>query len=380
MVSDQARREPHLVVKTWRDRDNPDAGGAEVWLHEVLSRLATRGWRVTVLTMGYPGSADDQVVDGIRHVRRGGTVTQYARAHLSQWRVSPPPDVVLDVFNGVPFLSALWPRPPVVVVVHHVHREQWAMVFGDTVGRLGWAVERWSARRQRGRPHVTVSEASARALTAAYGVAADRIAIAHNGFTAAPDGLPVPDLVRADHRLVVVGRLVPHKRVEVAIAALVAARAAGLDTHLDVVGEGEWRTDLEAEVGQRGLDEHVTLHGFVDDATKHAILAAADVHVLASVREGWGIVVAEAGQHGVPTVALARAGGTRESVVDGVSGELASDDRDLVERVVALLTDPARRERLGAGARDMAGRFSWTRAADVVEQTLVAAIADHRQQ
>lgn len=368
---------PHLVVKTWRDRWNPDAGGAEVWLDQVLTRLVTR-WDITVLTQVDPGRPDDEVLDGIRYQRRGGVMSQYGRAHVSQASLSRSPDIVLDVFNGVPFLSALNHRNPVVVVVHHVHREQWRMMFGPVIGRTGWLLERAAARAQRHRRHITVSQPSADAITTTYRVHPELISLAHNGFTPAPDHLPDPGLVPATHRVVSLGRLVPHKRVEVAITATHAARAAGCDVHLDVVGDGEWRSDLETVVARLAMHQHVTFHGHVDHVRKHAILAAADVLALPSVREGWGIVVMEAGQHGVPTIAMAHAGGTTESVVHGVGGLLADDDDEFVTHLRALLDDPAWRARLGAGAAQLATRFTWDATATSVDATLRAAMADHR--
>lgn len=368
---------PHLVVKTWRDRWHPDAGGAEVWLDEVVTRLARRGWAVTVLTASHPGRPDDELVDGVRYVRRGGTVSQYLVAHLSQRRLTAPADVVLDVFNGVSFLSSLARRTPTVVVVHHVHREQWAMVFGPVRGAIGWFLEhRVAARVQRDRPHLTVSGASAEAIAEAYGVPPDRIRVAYNGWNPGPSSSPAADLAPAAHRLVSVARLVPHKRIEVAIAAVARARAGGRDTHLDVVGSGAWLADLQAEARRLGVTDHVTFHGHVDEDRKHAILAASDLLLLPSVREGWGIVVGEAAQHRVPTVALASAGGPRDSVVHGTTGELAADPDDLVARTLDLLDDPARRRDYGREAAELATRFTWDGATDVVETTLRAAIDD----
>ncbi len=368
---------PHLVVKSWRDRFNPDAGGAEVWLDEVLTRLTTR-WDVTVLTQVDDGRPDDEVVAGIRYRRDGGVLSQYALAHRSQRRLDREPDVILDIFNGVPFLTALDRRKPVVVVVHHVHREQWRMMFGPVVGRTGWVLERAAARAQRHHRHITVSQSSADALVSTYGIAPNAISIAHNGFSPAPHARAASDLVPAATRLVSLGRLVPHKRVELAIRVLQRSRLHGVDTHLDIVGDGEWRRDLETLTADLGQQDHVTFHGHVGEDRKHAILAAADVLALPSVREGWAIVVMEAGQHGVPTVAMADAGGTTESVVDGVGGLLAHTDDQFVAHAMTLLVDDHLREELGAGARHLAQRHTWGAAADTVDETLRTAIAEHR--
>ncbi len=69
----------------------------------------------------------------------------------------------------------------------------------------------------------------------------------------------------------------------------------------------------------------VTFHGHVDEETKHAVLQRSWVHVLPSRKEGWGLAVIEAAQHGVPTVGYRCSGGLTDSVVDGVTGLLVDD-------------------------------------------------------
>ena len=67
--------------------------------------------------------------------------------------------MVVDVQNGMPFLSRLVARCPVLVLVHHVHREQWRSCFGPVLGRIGWWMESWLAPRlYRKCRYVTVSE------------------------------------------------------------------------------------------------------------------------------------------------------------------------------------------------------------------------------
>jgi hypothetical protein len=109
----------------------------------------------------------------------------------------------------------------------------------------------------------------------------------------------------------------PHKRVEHAIDVVARLRAHHRDLALDVVGEGWWDGRLRAHARERGVDDLVRFHGFVDERTKHELLARAWLHLCPSVKEGWGLVVTEAAGHGVPTVAYRSAGGLRESVLDG---------------------------------------------------------------
>ena len=96
---------------------------------------------MTVLTSGYPGAFPKESLNGVRYVRRGGRYSIYPRALVSQALGAHPADVVVDVQNGMPYLSPLVRRVPVINLVHHVHREQWPVVFGPRVSRFGWWLE-----------------------------------------------------------------------------------------------------------------------------------------------------------------------------------------------------------------------------------------------
>src|SRR4029078_4608491 len=61
----------NLLALNWRDIETPEAGGAEVHLHEILKRWSARGHRVTWLSAGFPGGAPETTIDGMRILRRG---------------------------------------------------------------------------------------------------------------------------------------------------------------------------------------------------------------------------------------------------------------------------------------------------------------------
>src|SRR5206468_1695068 len=91
----------------------------------------------------------------------------------------------------------------------------------------------------------------------------------HNGVAPGP---PVAATPAPAPRLVTVGRLVPHKRVEHAIDVVARLRARHRDLALDVVGEGWWDGRLRAHAREHGVDDLVRFHGFVDERTKHVLL------------------------------------------------------------------------------------------------------------
>jgi glycosyltransferase involved in cell wall biosynthesis len=225
------------------------------------------------------------------------------------------PDVVIDSQNGLPFLARLAFGHRVIVLVHHCHREQWP-VAGRVLGRVGWFVEsRLSPRLHRHNQYVTVSLPSVRDL-AELGVDTGRVAVVRNGLDEAP-----PHTLTGERsvtpRVVVLSRLVPHKQIEDALDAVAVLRPRVPDLHLDVVGGGWWQDRLLQHAQRLGIAEAVTFHGHVDDVTKHALLQRSWTQLLPSRKEGWGLAVIEAAQHGVPTIGYRSSGGLIDSIVDG---------------------------------------------------------------
>lgn len=368
----------HVVFLSWRDIRNPEGGGAELYLERMAEGLVARGCTVTVFSAAHEAGPAEEVRDGIRYVRRGTKTTVYVeglralrRGHLD----SPDgrgADLVVDVQNGLPFFAPLATKAPVVVLVHHVHREQWPVVYPGLVGKVGWWIERrlapWFYRRDR---YVAVSAATRDEL-AQHGVDPARVSLVHNGTD------PVVPLVAGKSEtpmLATVGRLVPHKQVEHAIDAAVALRDEHPGLRLHVVGGGWWDDELRAYAERVGAGDTVVFEGHVTEARKHEVYERAWLHLMPSLKEGWGLVIGEAGMHGTPTVAYASAGGVCESIADDRSGVLVHDPQQLVEVTRHLVADEAERGRLAAGARTMSHAYSWENAQALFGQVVAEVVA-----
>src|SRR6266540_697164 len=338
-----------VLFLTGRDTSHPEGGGSELYVEKAAAGLAARGSTVTLLCAAHPGAPPEELRGGVRVLRRGGHLTVFLHAILlhALGRLGSH-DLVVDVQNGLPFFARLWCRRPVVVLVHHMHREQWPVVFGRLVGRLRELVEQ--------------------------GVAADAITVVHNG----ADVPARPAAAKSPHpSICVLGRLVPHKRVEYALLAAAEIRQRLPDLEVQVVGRGYWEGRLRALAEQLDLGDTVEFLGFVDEATKHRILARSWVLAMPSLKEGWGLVVGEAAAHETPTVAFRSAGGVADAVVDGETGLLVDDAGEFAVQLERLLLDPQRRRRLGRAARAHASRFTWEASAAGFAAVLGAAVEEH---
>ena len=362
-----------IAFLSWRDTGNPEGGGAERYLEKMAAGLVARGCEVTIFCAAYAGAPRDEVVDGVRFVRRGGKLTVYAQGMRALARGDlGDVDLVVDIQNGLPFFSRLVTRKPVVVLVHHVHREQWPVVYPGLTGKVGWWIERrFAPLLYRRSQYVAVSRAT-RAELRALGVRGPRVAVVHNGTDPI---LPVASGKAEAPTIAVVGRLVPHKQVEHAIDVALALREELPGLRLEVVGSGWWEGNLHEYADARDAGDTVVFRGHVSEAEKHEVYERAWLLLLPSLKEGWGLVVGEAGMHGAPTVAYRSAGGTLESVAAGVSGLLVDTREELTAAVRRLLEDEVLRARLGDGARAMSHAYTWEHAQESFALVVDAALA-----
>lgn len=346
----------HILVLTDRDWAHPQGGGTGTNLFGQISRWLAWGHRVTVVASSYPGAPAEERIGNLTIHRMGGRGTVFPRAIWKLRRgLVPDADVVLEVVNGITFLTPLWLRLPRLTLIHHVHREHYAQELG-LLGKvaaflLETAPLRWLYASSR---FQTLSHAEAEKI-AEHGITLEGIDVNYIGVESSAFE---PGARAAEPTLLYLGRLKKYKRIELLLDALDAIP----DAVLEIAGEGDHRPDLEAEIERRGLGERVRLHGHVSEERKAELYRRAWVNLTASSAEGWCLTVMEAAACGTPTVAMA-VGGLPESVEHGRTGLLAEEEHDLPGAVRALVENPAERERLGANARERSRSFTWDAAA-----------------
>jgi len=361
-----------LLLVNWQDLRNPHAGGAEIHLFELFSRLAARGHSVRLVCSGFPGCAPREVVDGITVLRAGDrhSFAWRGRAAVRRALRDERPDVLVDDINKLPLYVAGLTDRPVYAIVPHLFGTTAFQEVAWPMAATVWAAERAIPRCYRRAWFHAISE-STRDDLVARGVPRERIAVVHPGVDAVRFH-PDPATPRTvPPRFVYLGRLKRYKGVDLVLRALQRAREHRPDLALDIAGSGDDRPRLERLARDLGLGEAVRFLGFVDEATKLRLLRGATANVFPSPKEGWGITVMEAAACGTPSLA-SDAPGLRDSVRDGHTGLLVphGDVHQLASAMRRLADDPQLVARLGHAARQHALSHSWDAAADRVESHL----------
>jgi len=346
-----------IVFLAWRDTAHAQAGGSEVVIDQLATRLTTRGHEVRLL---HGGPSGDHVY---RSIRIGGDYSQYLRAPFAFLRHGRNVDVVVDVENGIPFFGPMWQRRPVVGLVHHIHTEQWSMQFPRPIAAIGRWLEGWlMPRAYRRAPFVTVSASTTEGL--------NELGIPMTHITTVEMGMefdPIEPQPAFQPRFLVLSRLVPHKRVELALKMWNNVRSTTGGT-LVIVGDGP-----ELDKLQRLAGPDVEFTGWVDEDRKREELSKAWLLIHPAHHEGWGTVVMEAAAASVPTLAF-NVAGVRDSVEDGVTGLLATDERNFESKWIELARESTLRLNMASAAQARAATFTWDRAVDLFEQVLESAV------
>lgn len=351
-----------ILVLNWQDSENPQAGGAELHLREVFSRIVARGHTVDLLCSSWLNAAQRTNVDGI-DVHRIGTRHTYpfvAHRYYNENLLRNNYDVVIEDLNKVPLYTPLWDVKKLVALVHHLFG---ATVFREATAPLAVAV--WLSERPLGMlyrkiPFQAVSMSTADDLMD-RGIPRGSIRVIYNGVDStrltpnSAERSPTP-------LFVYLGRLKKYKRVDLVIRAFAGLNVP--DARLEIAGTGDYRDSLEGLVKSLDLTDRVKFLGFIPEEAKVHLLRRAWASTLASPKEGWGISNLEAGACGTPVIA-ANSPGIRESVVDGETGFLVPfDDADAMTAAMrGLVQSPDLVEVLGSAGRKFAESFTWDRAA-----------------
>jgi glycosyltransferase involved in cell wall biosynthesis len=295
----------HILWFNWRDIKNPEAGGAEVFTHEVMRRLINKGYEITMFTSRFPLCQDYETLDGVNIVRVGGRYSVYHKARQYYNVYKNNFDFVIDEINTRPFLTPKFVKEkPVLALFHQMAKEFWFYETPFPLSYIGYYYleNKWLSY-YRNIPTATVSASSKQ----------DLISLGFKNIFMVTEGLNVQPLPKLSEKestptMIFIGRLKKAKLPDHAISAFSIIKKRKPDARLWVIGDGYLRTALK----QLYLDG-VTFYGYINGDTKNKLLARAHMILVPSVREGWGLVVTVANAMGTPAVAY-NVPGLRDSV------------------------------------------------------------------
>ena len=355
---------------SWRDPWHPSGGGAELFTHRILERLARNfGWEAEWFSAAYPGAPQEEVKEGIRFVRVGRQATVQLCAY-QRYRGSTSFAVVVDQTNTIPFMTPLYLDAPVTLLIFQLAREVWFHEAPRLIQPVGYLTEPLLLRPYRRVPAITISQSTADSLRD-IGLRGE-ISIVPVGVD--DPGEDTKPAKAGTDDIIVLGRLASSKRIEESIKAAADLKALGWNGTLHVAGSGNprYRNRLEALAASLGV--RATFHGRLSDEKRDELLRAATLLWMTSIREGWGLVVTEAARHWTPAVVY-NSPGLRDAVRDRQTGLVVPPEhRELAQATKSLLDDRPRLAAYAQAAREFSCELTWDRAAAAFASALEIAM------
>ena len=351
-----------ILWLNWRDIKNPEAGGAEIYTHEIAKRLVRKGYEITLITSKFENCKTVEVIDGVKIIRLGGKYTVYEKAERFCKRHSKEYDLIIDEINTRPFLTPKYiNRCKIVALIHQLAREFWFYETPFPISFVGYYIlENMWLKNYVNIPTITVSNSTAKDLKR---LGFKCVHVVYNGLNVTPVN-KIPE--KSDKPTIIfVGRMKKAKKPQDVIEAFEIIKREIKDAELWMVGDGYMRKILE-----RKNIKDVKFFGYLKKELKDELVKRAWIIAVPGVREGWGQVVTDANALGTPAVGY-NVPGLRDSIKHGYNGLLVDcNPKALAEAIIKILLDDNLRRTLSRNAIKWARRFSWDKSAEKFERII----------
>ncbi|RLC37975.1 hypothetical protein DRH27_03400, partial [Candidatus Falkowbacteria bacterium] len=348
----------NILIFNWRDTHHKFTGGAETYIQEISKLWVKDGHGVTIFCGNDGHSPRNDIVEGVKIIRRGGFYLVYVWAFLYYiLRLRKKYDIIIDCQNGIPFFTPLYVKKPIYCLMHHVHQEVFRKSLNKPLAMLAMFLEKkLMPLVYRSIPFITVSESSKKEMLA-IGLGKKEIHIVHPGINSTE---LFPGAKSAEPLVLYLGRLKAYKSIDNLIKAFKTVAEKIPRARLVIAGSGEEKNRLKELARNLGLDINVTFTGRVSDEKKLSLLQHAWVSINPSYMEGWGITTIEANACGTPVIA-SDVPGLRDSVINPHTGFLVeyNNINSLSEKIIKLINDRPLREEMSRAALEWSKKFNW---------------------
>ena len=347
----------------WRDIQNPEAGGAEVFTHEIIRRLAKRGHKMSLFTSRFEGCQLNENIDGVDVIREGNKYgvykksKDYLKAHKEHY------DLIIDEINTRPFFTFKYAREKqVIALIHQLAREFW---FHETKFPLNYIGYYYLEKKWLSNYKNIIT------MTVSNSTKTDLEELDFKRVFIVPPGLNVTPVSNVKEKeacptVAFVGRLKKAKLPHHALQAFSIIKRELPDAKMWIIGDGYLRKKLESFERK-----NVTFYGYISNEKKYELLGRAHLIVVPAVREGWGLIVTEANAMGTPAIGY-DVPGLRDSIRHGETGITIKERSPaaLAQQAISLLRDSERLYKYSRSALEFSKQFSWDKSVNLFEEVL----------
>lgn len=360
----------NILILNWRDIKNPAGGGAEILTQEIAKRWVKQGHTVIQFSSMFRNAKTQETIDGVRFIRKG----QWWNVHFFAFIyylfvIKDRTDIVIDEVHWFPFFSALYAPKKTIAFVCEVANNMFYNIFPYPVA-LGWRViEKIYLNLYKNVPTMAISK-STRDDLIKEGHSSSNIIVL-------PMGLTTPSKIRHFPKekkptFIYVARLNKQKGIFDTIKAFALIKKDVSSAKLWIVGSSNEAIlqKVKKEIAASDLTSSVIFFGFVTQEKKFELLSRAHLLISASVQEGWGLTVPEAGLTKTPSVVY-NTQGFRDIIENRKDGMLVDPNpTSLAKAVVEVLQENKLYKNLQLAAEKKAKHYSWETTASIATKFL----------
>ncbi|MBI2018522.1 glycosyltransferase family 4 protein [Candidatus Daviesbacteria bacterium] len=359
-----------ILILSWRGPKHPNAGGAEVSTFEHAKSWVKAGYDVTLFTSAFAGCKEQEVIDGIK-IKRCGRQIFGVQWEAFKWYLfgeHPKFDLVIDQFHGIPFFTPIYIKEKKLAFIHEVTKEVWRLnpwswPFNRIAAFIGEICEPLVFKLlYKEMPFMTVSQSTKQDLVD-WGIPKSNITVIHNGINI-PRTKKFPPKEKKK-TAIFLGSISKDKGIEDAIYIFKEIDNIEKGWQFWVVGKSDMRylNTIQRLAKNLGIFHKIIFWGYVTESKKFELLSKAHILVNPSIREGWGLVVIEAGGVGTPTAGY-NVAGLRNSVINGKTGLLSHPHNitALAIKIVKLMNNKLRLRKMSLDAYFWSKKFRWENA------------------
>ena len=325
---------------TWKDLKNPLAGGAELVNEEIAQRLVRDGHEVIFLVGGYPNCLHKEEINGYQVIRLGNRWSVYWKAYLyykkylENWA-----DLIIEEINTFPFMTQWYTKKKKrILIFYQLCKEIWFYQMFFPLNLIGYLLEPiylWLMKKNK---VITISESSKKDLEK-YGFKDIKIMPMATKIEPAKE---LKNKSLGSAMLLSLGSIRPMKRTFDIVKAFELSKKSLPQLQLIIAGDNNssYGQKIIKYIDKSPYKKDIKYLGKISQTQKIKIMSQADLIAVTSVKEGWGLIVTEAGSQGTPAVVY-NVDGLRDAVLYDKIGWITQKNtpENLSKKIITIFND-----------------------------------------
>lgn len=328
----------NILWFTWKDIKHPTAGGAETIADIMAQKLVQDGHSVIFLTSSYPDGKHKESINGYEVIRVGNKYSVYLFAalyylkHLRSW-----PEIVIEEINTMPFFTRFYVKVKKKILIFQLCREIWFHELLTPFSYVGYFIEPMYLSLLKGMHFITESRSTSNDLQS-YGF--NKVNISEFPVGVNLSTYNKGELKKYSHfTLLSIGSIRSMKQTHHQIEAFNIAKKTIPELRLYISGKpnGKYGARVLSLIKNSPYAKDISYFGYISNAKRALMMRRSHCLMVTSVKEGWGLVVTEAGVQGTPSIVY-DVDGLRDAVNYGKSGYITkkNNPEELAKLIIKL--------------------------------------------